>query len=204
MSTLPSILLAMERAAKSVPLDPCGSVIGQLSSQFPRAMTEWPTLNVGWPPEGTFDLIIVKDTEDIIVKPRTGHPNQVPYIVVWWNLIENPPPWLKPFLPQQVLFTTEERDRIQMEARKLVPGLTGEPSTNQTLINADSPLTHPNWDYNMVEDKESFLVYCRTPLLGLKVAACRPTNLSKVYHIECRPEESPATFLKRLQEAFRR
>ncbi|XP_047393691.1 uncharacterized protein LOC124974542 isoform X3 [Sciurus carolinensis] len=39
MSTLPSILLAMERAAKSVPLDPCGSVIGQLSSQFPRAIS---------------------------------------------------------------------------------------------------------------------------------------------------------------------
>ncbi|CAD7673699.1 unnamed protein product [Nyctereutes procyonoides] len=28
-----------------------------------------------------------------------GHPGQVPYILVWQDMIENPPPWLKPFLP---------------------------------------------------------------------------------------------------------
>ena len=28
-----------------------------------------------------------------------GHPDQVPYILAWQDMMENPPPWLKPFLP---------------------------------------------------------------------------------------------------------
>ena len=28
-----------------------------------------------------------------------GHSDQVPYILIWQDMIENPPPWLKPFLP---------------------------------------------------------------------------------------------------------
>ena len=27
-----------------------------------------------------------------------GHPGQVPYVMVWQDLVENPPKWLKPFV----------------------------------------------------------------------------------------------------------
>ena len=27
-----------------------------------------------------------------------GHPGQVPYVMVWQDLVENPPKWLKPFI----------------------------------------------------------------------------------------------------------
>ena len=27
-----------------------------------------------------------------------GHPDQVPYVMVWQDLVENPPKWLKPFV----------------------------------------------------------------------------------------------------------
>lgn len=91
-----------------------------------------------------------------------------------------------------------------MKAWKLVLGPTGEPTTKWALIDAAFPFTNPNWDYNTAEDKKSLLVYCRTLLVGLKVATHQPTNLSKVYDIEQGREESPAIFLKRLQEAFRR
>ncbi|XP_040325282.1 uncharacterized protein LOC121026517, partial [Herpailurus yagouaroundi] len=53
-----------------------------------------------------------------------------------------------------ILFTTEERERIQLEARKLVPGDYGQPTSNPDLINAALPLTRPpqdEWDYNTAE-----------------------------------------------------
>uniref|UniRef100_A0A8I5NHL1 Murine leukemia virus integrase C-terminal domain-containing protein n=1 Tax=Papio anubis TaxID=9555 RepID=A0A8I5NHL1_PAPAN len=51
----------------------------------------------------------------------------------------------------RILFTMEERERIQIEARKLVPGDDGQPTTNPDLINATFPLTRPAWDYNTAE-----------------------------------------------------
>ncbi|XP_060222455.1 uncharacterized protein LOC132647100 isoform X3 [Meriones unguiculatus] len=60
--------------------------------------SEWPTFNVGWPPEGTFHLPTVLAVEDKVFQKACGHPDQVPYIVVWKNLVTHPPPWIKPFL----------------------------------------------------------------------------------------------------------
>ncbi|XP_023047362.2 uncharacterized protein LOC111525929 isoform X2 [Piliocolobus tephrosceles] len=285
--------------------------------------SEWPAFGVGWPPEGTFCLpIITKVKTKIFLPGRSGHPDQIPYILVWQDLVENPPPWLVPFVlapepckalvtrpvgnsqrqktpsappapvlsdsqdplslelppyphpgPQlqappaaspreredreaaaapaamesesspggpagrtrgraqheqasrppdstvalplreigtpddtgfsrlqywpfstsdlynwksqnarfsdnpkdltslldsvmfthqptwddcqqllRILFRTEERERIQVEARKLVPGDDGQPTANPDLINAAFPLTRPRWDYNRAED----------------------------------------------------
>ncbi|XP_073648710.1 serine hydrolase RBBP9 isoform X3 [Tursiops truncatus] len=58
----------------------------------------------------------------------------------------------------RILFTTEERERIQLEARKLVPGDDGQPTANPGLINAAFPLTRPpqdEWDYNTGEAAET-------------------------------------------------
>ena len=41
----------------------------------------------------------------------------------------------------QGLFTTEERERIQNEAQKRVPGANGEPTTNRDEINTSFPLS---------------------------------------------------------------
>ena len=41
----------------------------------------------------------------------------------------------------QILFTTEERERIQNEACKRVPGANGEPATNIDEINTSFPLS---------------------------------------------------------------
>ena len=40
-------------------------------------------------------------------------------------------------------------------------------------------------------------------MTGLRAAARKPTNLSKVNLIRQEPNESPAAFLERLMEAFR-
>ncbi|XP_043415098.1 uncharacterized protein LOC122470915, partial [Prionailurus bengalensis] len=91
--------------------------------------SEWPTFGVGWPTEGTFCL-------PIIAKPTWDDCQQL----------------------LRILFTTEERERIQLEARKLVPGDDGQPTSNPDLINAAFPLTRPpqdEWDYNTAEAAET-------------------------------------------------
>ncbi|EHB18448.1 Gag polyprotein, partial [Heterocephalus glaber] len=102
----------------------------------------------------------------------------------------------------QILFTTEECERIQNEARKLVPGDNDQPTTNIDTINTSFPLSWPNWDFNRAEGKERLQVYRQALLGGLEEAACKPTNLAKVGDIQQGPNESPAAFLERIQEAF--
>ncbi|VFV18957.1 Hypothetical predicted protein [Lynx pardinus] len=332
--------------------------------------SEWPTFGVGWPTKGTFCLLIIAKVKSKIFLPgREGHPDQIPYILVWWSLVENPPPWLAPFLslgtckvlamqpagppksrtpaaplypilpdsqdllsldpppyhppplaPQalptaaappvaplvaplrepgeweasaalepggrerepnprlsdstvalplqeigppnetgnprlqywpfstsdlynwktqnarfsdnpkdlialldsvmfthqptwddcqqllRILFTTEERERIQLEARKLVPGDDGRPTSNPDLINAAFPLTRPpqdEWDYNTAEGRGRLLIYRQTLMAGLQAAARKPTNLAKVYSVLQGKAERPAAYLERLMEAFR-
>ena len=46
-------------------------------------------------------------------------------------------------------------------------------------------------------------MYRQTLMAGLRAAARKPTNLSKVNLIRQEPNESPAAFLERLMEAFR-
>ena len=61
--------------------------------------SEWPTFGVGWPTEGTFCLpIILKVKTQVLLPGKEGHPDQAPYILVWQDLVENPPPWLAPLL----------------------------------------------------------------------------------------------------------
>lgn len=62
--------------------------------------SEWSTFGVGWPPEGTSDLGTVR-VPGAIFRPRTRHPDQLPYTVTREDLICDPPPWAKPFLPPQ-------------------------------------------------------------------------------------------------------
>ncbi|XP_066228780.1 uncharacterized protein [Saccopteryx leptura] len=103
-----------------------------------------------------------------------------------------------------ILFTSEERERILLEARKLVPGPDGRPTQLPNLINENFPLRRPNWDPNTPEGRRQLLLYRQTLMMGLRAAARRPTNLAKVREIIQGSEESPSRFLERLMEAYRR
>lgn len=53
---------------------------------------EWPTFNVGWPQDGTFNLSIISQVKSRVFCPGPhGHPDQVPYIVTWEALAYDPP-----------------------------------------------------------------------------------------------------------------
>lgn len=102
------------------------------------------------------------------------------------------------------LFTTEERDRILLKARKNVPGQDGLPTQLQNIIDDLFPLCRPNWDPNTHEGREHLSTYCQSLVAGHRAAACRPTNLAKVREVTQGPDESPSVFLERLMEAYRR
>nr|CAE47613.1 p50 [Friend murine leukemia virus] len=60
---------------------------------------EWPTFNVGWPRDGTFNPDIITQVKiKVFSSGPHGHPDQVPYIVTWEALAADPPPWVKPFV----------------------------------------------------------------------------------------------------------
>ena len=62
---------------------------------------EWPAFDVGWPQESTFSLTTIQMVREKVLAPYTSeHPDKTPYILVWQDLVENPPAWLKPFVFQ--------------------------------------------------------------------------------------------------------
>lgn len=119
-------------------------------------------------------------------------------------LFTHSPTWEDCQLLLQILFTTEERDRIRRECRKLVPGRDGRPTDDEAIINEFFPLTRPEegWDYYTAEGRERLKVYRQILIGGLRAAARQPTNLSKVSQIKQGKDESPEALLECLMEAY--
>lgn len=102
--------------------------------------TEWPSFNVGWPREGTFDLRTVWRVREIILRPRNGHPDQVPYILVWEDLIVSSTPWIQPFLPPQAAVDTEI---LVAEEKKKPPAAPSAPVLQEDSTLLDLLITPP-------------------------------------------------------------
>ena len=71
---------------------------------------------------------------------------------------------------QQVLFTTEEQERILSEAQKRVPGANGRPTAQPHLVDEGFPLLWPNWDFERAEGGERLRGYRQTLMAGLRQA----------------------------------
>ena len=93
---------------------------------------EWPTFDVGWPQDGTFNLDIILQVKSKVFSPGPhGHPDQVPYIVTWEALAYDPPPWVKPFVsPKPPPLPT---------APVLPPGPSAQPPSRSALYPALTP-----------------------------------------------------------------
>ena len=113
--------------------------------------SEWLTFQVGWPPEGTFSLLVICAVKERIMAPDPrGHLDQAPYILVWENLVEDPPVWLKPFIhnppsasvPQVlVVEAPQEEDREAWESWK--KPILQESSLYPNLIDSDTEILPP-------------------------------------------------------------
>lgn len=88
--------------------------------------SEWSSSKVRWPAEGFFDARLIGAMKNAIYQPRTGHPDQIHYKVTWWGVIENPPPWVKHFLPQQVKVLAAERKPKGLASTPILQGGSDE------------------------------------------------------------------------------
>ena len=89
----------------------------------------------------------------------------------------------------QVLFTTEEWERLLAEARKRAPGADGRPTAQPHLMDEGFPLLRPNRDFERVEGREHLRVYHQTLMAGLRAAARKLTNLAKVNLVPLRARQ---------------
>lgn len=130
---------------------------------------EWPTFNVGWPRDGTFNRDLITQVKIKVFSPGPhGHPDQVPYIVTWEALAFDPPPWVKPFvhpkppppLPPSAPSLPLEPPRSTPPRSSLYPALTpslGAPIwPYEILYGAPPPLVNfPDPDMTRVTNSPS-------------------------------------------------
>lgn len=111
---------------------------------------EWPTFNVGWPRDGTFNRDLITQVKIKVFSPGPhGHPDQVPYIVTWEALAFDPPPWVKPFvhpkppppLPPSAPSLPLEPPRSTPPRSSLYPALT--PSLGAPIWPYEIYMGHP-------------------------------------------------------------
>ncbi|XP_055280194.1 uncharacterized protein LOC129554897 [Moschus berezovskii] len=118
-------------------------------------------------------------------------------------LVTHQPTWDDCQQLLQALLTTEERQKVFLEARKNVLGENGRPTQLPNEINSAFPLERPDWDFSTAEGRNHLRLYRQLLIAGLHGAARRPTNLAQVKQVIQGPEESPSAFLERLKEAYR-
>lgn len=104
----------------------------------------------------------------------------------------------------QTLLTSEERQRVLLEARKEVRGTDGHPTQLPNEVDAAFPLERPTWDFATQEGRNHLILYRQLLAAGLRRASRRPTNLAQVKQVIQGPMETPSAFLERLKEAYRR
>lgn len=99
-----------------------------------------------------------------------------PYMVVWWDLLEYPPSWLKPFIVNNISRFPLPHNRSGIWF--LAPQENTPPRNNQEDIDACFPLTCPDWDFNSTEGKRRLLAYHQALLKCLKVTERELTNVT--------------------------
>ncbi|XP_059253478.1 uncharacterized protein LOC132016258 [Mustela nigripes] len=119
-------------------------------------------------------------------------------------LVTHQPTWDDCQQLLQALLTTEERQKVFLEARKNVLGDDGRPTQLPNVIDATFPLTRPDWDFNTAAGRTHLRLYRQLLIAGLHNAGRRSTNLAQVRQVTQGKEESPTAFLERLKEAYRR
>lgn len=66
----------------------------------------------------------------------------------------------------QTLLTTEEMERVIIEAHKNIPGTDGRPTQLANIINEVFPVTQPLWDFRINEGRECLRVYRQVLVTG--------------------------------------
>ena len=87
--------------------------------------------------------------EKVLAPDPWGHPSQVPYDMVWQDLIEDPPEWLKPFVhelpdsPNVQALVMETPTPPEENEKNKGPKLVLQESSNQNLIDLETEIRPP-------------------------------------------------------------
>lgn len=119
-------------------------------------------------------------------------------------LVTHQPTWDDCQQLLQALLTSDERQRVLLEARKAVRGPDGRLTQLPNEVDSAFPLDRPTWDYTTQEGRNHLTLYRQLLIAGLQGAGRRPTNLAKVKQVLQESGEAPSAFLERLKEAYRR
>ncbi|XP_041488295.1 uncharacterized protein LOC121433787 [Microtus oregoni] len=118
-------------------------------------------------------------------------------------LVTHQPTWDDCQQLLQALLTSEEKQRVFLEARRNVPGDSGSPTLLPNEIDEAFPLTRPDWDFTTTAGRGHLRLYRQLLIVGLRGAARRPTNLAQIKQVIQGNEETPSAFLERLKDAYR-
>ena len=87
--------------------------------------------------------MIAKVKSKIFLLGLEGHPDQIPYILVWQGLVENPPPWLAPFLSSGMCKVLVMQPAGPPKSRTPAAPLYPILPKSQDLLSLDPPPYHP-------------------------------------------------------------
>ncbi|XP_051030437.1 uncharacterized protein LOC127214132 [Phodopus roborovskii] len=168
------------------------------SRDFPLRQTARPGGQFQYWPFSASDLYNWKSNNPSFSKDPVALSNLIESI-----LITDQPTWDDCQQLLQVLLTSEEKQRVFLEAQKNVLGDDGRPTQLPNEIEEAFPLNRPDWDFNTAAGRGHLRLYRQLLIAGLCGAGRRPTNLAQVRQITQGPEETPTAFLERLKEAYR-
>ena len=115
------------------------SVVVKKGKLVTLCSSECPTFGVGWTPVGTFNLQVIKAVEERVFRPGSlRHPDQVPYIVTWKNLVEEPhSPCIKAFLfprPTSQVLAVRKKEAREERSGPEKKSILQDPSTVDLLL----------------------------------------------------------------------
>ncbi|XP_051034679.1 uncharacterized protein LOC127217714, partial [Phodopus roborovskii] len=167
------------------------------SRAFPLRQTAGPGGQFQYWPFSASDLYNWKSNNPSFSKDPVALSNLIEYI-----LITHQPTWDDCQQLLQVLLTSEEKQRVFLEARKNVLGDDGRPTQLPNETEEAFPLNRPDWDFNTAAGRGHRRLYRQLLIAGLRGAGHRPTNLAQVRQITQGLKETPTAFLERLKEAY--
>ncbi|KAF6390345.1 hypothetical protein mRhiFer1_007915 [Rhinolophus ferrumequinum] len=103
---------------------------------------EWPSFDVGWPPEGTLDLPPIRRVY-IVVNRTPGHSDQFPYVDLWLEIARTFSPWVR-FCSNskgqsRIFIARNPRGRAQKDMTKTI--YQGDPDEERHHL----PMHHGQW-----------------------------------------------------------
>ena len=101
----------------------------------------------------------------------SGHPDQTPCILVWQDLVENPPAWLKPFVFQPLTSFPSSPSSASVRPQVLVVEASKEKEDKKKRSNRVKPVFQESSLYPNLLDLETelSLPHYEDPLLPLQV-----------------------------------